>query len=138
MSPCLGVESTFRYGFPNILETFFSTRNGQALLYWDWLWPKLQAGDYDALIMTSCKSRVRTSQLVLRFLIDLYRRRTMRPPAATQHSSNSHRNTHHLPAPRNMELRTPSNASYQLSKGRETLLLHARKAYAQACHGGES
>lgn len=48
----------FRYGFPDILETFFPTDDGKALRYWDYLFTELKAGKYDALIMTSCKFAV--------------------------------------------------------------------------------
>ncbi|KAJ9103198.1 hypothetical protein QFC21_002621 [Naganishia friedmannii] len=44
----------FRFGFNDILDTFYPTRGGEALYYQQNLMSKLQKGEYDALIMTSC------------------------------------------------------------------------------------
>ncbi|KAJ9119146.1 hypothetical protein QFC22_003637 [Naganishia vaughanmartiniae] len=44
----------FRYGFHDILDTFYPTKGGDALYHQGNLMPKLQNGEYDALIMTSC------------------------------------------------------------------------------------
>ncbi|KAJ9097415.1 hypothetical protein QFC19_006785 [Naganishia cerealis] len=44
----------FRYGFNDILDTFYPTQGGERLYRQADLMPKLQKGEYDALIMTSC------------------------------------------------------------------------------------
>jgi hypothetical protein len=54
MAPFTGRD--FRFGFNDILDTFYPTKGGEALYRQDQLMPKLQRGEYDALIMTSCMS----------------------------------------------------------------------------------
>lgn len=53
MYPPIG--RAFRYNFTDILETFFPIPGDDALHYQDHLMPRLEVGEYDALILTSCK-----------------------------------------------------------------------------------
>jgi hypothetical protein len=48
-----------RYNFKDITETFFPTQDTETFRRQDTLMPKLKGGEYDALIMTSCKSAAR-------------------------------------------------------------------------------
>lgn len=54
----------FRYGFSDILDTFLPNDDGEAYHWWDHLYPKLIAGEYDALILTSCELRLSISKRV--------------------------------------------------------------------------
>lgn len=45
-----------RYNFKDITETFFPAQDTESFRQQDTLMPKLKDGEYDALIMISCKS----------------------------------------------------------------------------------